>query len=249
VLVVGDSVALTLGFGLAYTSQTHNLSVSNDGILGCGLLRGGQIFANGSWSNIGANCVQWPTRWATDVSVTKPQVAIVLSGTWDAYDRRINGRFVPYGSPEDDQLMVQDIRDSLDVLSAQGAQVLYLTAPYITKENDPNPPAAYRSAFDRPRVDHFNALLQQAVGSDPRAEIVDLNKFLAPNGEPAHTRDGRPMQDDGVHLGPEGSVAAADWLAPTIKDAAATADAQAAASAITATTTTTTATTAGGVTG
>ena len=227
VLVVGDSVALTLGIGLGYDKEKLDLSVSNDGILGCGLLRGGQIWVDGAWSNIGANCQQWPTRWASDVSIAKPQVVIVLVGTWDAYDRRINGSFVPYGSQQADQLLVQDIRDSLGVLAAQGAQVLYMTAPYIVKENDPNPPSAYRSAFDRPRVDHFNALLHEAVGTDPRAEIVDLNKFLAPNGEPAHLRDGKPMQDDGVHLGPEGSLAVAEWLAPTIAAAAALADARA----------------------
>jgi lysophospholipase L1-like esterase len=119
--------------------------------------------------------------------------------------------------------MIQDMRDALSVLSAQGAQVLFMTAPYLRKENDPNPPAQYRSAFDRPRVDHFNTLLQQAVGSDPRATIVDLNKFLAPGGQPAQTRDGRPMQDDGVHLGPEGSAAVAQWLAPAVRAAAETA--------------------------
>ena len=54
-----------------------------------------------------------------------------------------------------------------------------------------------------------------------------------------NTVDGRPMQDDGVHLGPEGSAAAADWLAPTIKRAARTADARAADAAAAATTTTT----------
>ena len=109
--------------GLGYDQQKLNLTVSNDGILGCGLLRGGQIWVDGVWSNIGANCQQWPTRWASDVSVAKPQVTIVLSGTWDAFDRRINGRFIPFGSAESDQLLIQDIRDSLNVLSAQGAQV------------------------------------------------------------------------------------------------------------------------------
>jgi peptidoglycan/LPS O-acetylase OafA/YrhL len=227
VLVVGDSVALTLGVGLAYESKTQNLTVSNDGILGCGLLRGGQIWVDGTWSNVAANCEQWPARWASDVTVTKPQVVIVLTGTWDAFDRRVNGRQIDFGSTEDDQLMLRDMRDSLNVLSAQGAEVLYMTAPYIVKENDPNPPAAYRSAFDRPRVDHFNALLHEAVGNDPRAEIVDLNGFLAPNGKSATTRDGRPMQDDGVHLGPEGSAAAATWLAPTIASASQLADARA----------------------
>jgi peptidoglycan/LPS O-acetylase OafA/YrhL/lysophospholipase L1-like esterase len=245
VLVVGDSVALTLGVGLGYDQKKLNLTVSNDGILGCGLLRGGQIWVDGAWSNIGANCQQWPTRWASDMSVAKPQVVVVLTGTWDAFDRRVNGQFIPYGSAQADQLLVQDIRDSLNVLAAQGAQVLYMTAPYIVKENDPNPPSQYRSAFDRPRVDHFNQLLQQAIGADPRAEIVDLNGFLAPNGQMAHLRDGKPMQDDGVHLGPEGSIAAAEWLAPTIAAAAVTADERATAAT---TTTAPTATTAAGTT-
>jgi peptidoglycan/LPS O-acetylase OafA/YrhL len=231
VLLVGDSVALTLGFGVAYDKTKLNVSVSNDGILGCGLLRGGQIWVDGSWSNVGANCQQWPTRWAYDVGFSKPQVVIVLTGTWDAFDRRINGRFIPYGSPEADQMLLQDMHDSLNVLSARGAQVVYLTAPYIVKENDPNPPSQYRSAFDRPRVDHFNQLLQQAVGSDPRAEIVDLNKFLAPGGQMAHLRDGKPFQDDGVHFGPEGALATADWLGPSIDSAAAAAAERATAAA------------------
>jgi hypothetical protein len=249
VLVVGDSVALTLGFGIAYDRTKLNLTVSNDGILGCGLLRGGQIWVDGVWSNIGANCQQWPTRWAYDVGFSKPQVVIVLTGTWDAFDRRINGRFIPYGSPEADQLLVQDMHDSLNVLAAQGAEVIYLTAPYIVKENDPNPPSQYRSAFDRPRVDHFNQLLQQAVGSDPRAEIVDLNKFLAPGGQMAHLRDGKPFQDDGVHFGPEGSLATADWLGPSIASAAATAAERAAATAAPPTTPSTTPSTTGAPSG
>jgi peptidoglycan/LPS O-acetylase OafA/YrhL len=236
VLVVGDSVALTVGVGLGYKQKQLNLTVSNDGILGCGLLRGGQTYVDGVWANIGTNCQQWPTRWAYDVAVTKPQVVVLLSGTWDAFDRIINGRFIPFGSAESDQLLLQDLRQSLDVLSTQGAQVIYLTAPYIAKQNDPNPPSQYRSAFDRPRVDHFNALMREAVGSDPRAQIVDLNGFLAPNGQQAHLLDGKPMQDDGVHLGPEGSIAVAQWLAPSIASAAATA----AVRAVESTTTTTT---------
>jgi lysophospholipase L1-like esterase len=126
-------------------------------------------------------------------------------------------------------MLVNDMRDSLNVLAGQGAQVLYLTAPYIVKENDPNPPSQYRSAFDRPRVDHFNQLLQQAVGGDARARIVDLNKFLAPGGQTAHLRDGKAFQDDGVHFGAEGALATADWLGPTIAAAAAIADEPAAA--------------------
>jgi peptidoglycan/LPS O-acetylase OafA/YrhL len=227
VLIVGDSVALTVGFGFGGAErQKLNVTPSNDGILGCGLLRGGQILVDGRWSNIGANCQQWPTRWAYDVAVTKPQVAILLSGTWDDFDRSINGHFVPYGSTESDQLLVGDLRGSLNVLAAQGAQVIFLTEPYIAKENDPNPPAQYRSAFDRSRVDHFNQLLQEAVGSDPRATIVDLNAFAAPSGRMRNLFDGKPFQDDGVHFGPEGAAATAEWLAPAIDAAARAADAR-----------------------
>ena len=220
VLVVGDSVALTLGQGVGVVGQTENLTVSNDGILGCGILRGGRIWVDTGWFDIGANCQEWPTRWAADVAFTDAQVVIVLTGTWDMYDRRIDGRTIPFGSPEADQMLLDDLRGTVDVLSSKGAQVVYLTAPYLVKENDPNPPAAYRSAFDRPRVDHFNSLLTQALAGDPRVDIVDLNGYLAPGGRLRTAPDGAPLQADGVHFGPGGREIVADWLMPSIARAA-----------------------------
>ncbi len=224
VLVVGDSIAVTIGVGLNDLAPADHLVVSNDGILGCGILRGGELDVDGKWSKIGTNCQQWPQRWAFDVGVADPQVVVVLTGTWDAFDRRIDGRTVPFASAEGRQLLAKDLRDALDVLSSHGAHVLFLTTPYIAKQNDPNPPAEYKSAFDRSRVDAFNALLRDTVGHDPRATVVDMNRFLAPDGHPARAADGQLFQTDLVHLGPEGRAAASEWLAQQIETWAARAD-------------------------
>jgi lysophospholipase L1-like esterase len=79
----------------------------------------------------------------------------------------------------------------------------------------------YRSGFDPPRVDHWNALLRAAAARHPdAARVVDLNQFASPGGY-TDTLDGvAPLRGDGVHFTDPGADLVARWLLPRLADVA-----------------------------
>ena len=62
VLLVGDSVAGTLGLGFQTIGAEHNLWVWNRGRLGCGLFYGGSVYEGGELLPVDPEC-DWHTAW------------------------------------------------------------------------------------------------------------------------------------------------------------------------------------------
>jgi len=217
VLVVGDSVALTLAEGLRPAGARSGFVIRNDGTLGCGISHGGRIWYYGRPSPIGPECAQGTERWARAVAEFDPGVVVVLVGATDAYDREIDGRWLTFGSPEHDALLVGELRTAIDVLGSRGARVVLLTVPYYEHRYAVNTPKDLdRSVFSTARVDHFNRVLRRVAAADPRVTVIDLNRFLSPDGEISETIDGIVVQGDGVHFTPEGGVYVGDWLVPQL---------------------------------
>jgi hypothetical protein len=217
VVVVGDSVAMTLAEGLRTSGAPRGIAVRNHGFLGCGISHGGRVWYFGRPEPIGPECARWPERWGAAVGEFDPDVAVVLVGATDAYDREIDGRWLGFGSPELDALLLGELRAAVDVLAARGASVVLLTVPYYEHRYAVNTPDDLdRSVFAATRVDHFNRLLRQVTTADPRATVIDLNRFLSPDGQAHEVIDGIVVQGDGVHFTPEGAAYAADWLLPQL---------------------------------
>src|SRR5204862_5271550 len=63
VLMIGDSVALTLGDALKPYAAKSNIALTNAGILGCGIARGGPFRYFGQVSKEPKECPTWPDRW------------------------------------------------------------------------------------------------------------------------------------------------------------------------------------------
>ena len=217
VVVVGDSVAMTLAEGLRASGAPRGIVVRNEGFLGCGISHGGRMWYFGRPEAIGPECAQWPERWSAAVAEFDPDVAVVLVGATDAYDREIDGRWLDFGSPELDALLVEEVHATVDVLAARGAHVALLTVPYYEHRYAVNTPDDLdRSVFSPARVDHFNRLLRQVAAADPRATVIDLNGFLSPDGQAHEVIDGIVVQGDGVHFTSEGGIYAGDWLVPQL---------------------------------
>ncbi len=217
VMVVGDSVAMTLAEGLSAGGARSGIVMRNETILGCGISHGGRIWYYGRPAPIGPECAQWPERWGGAVAEFDPDVVVVLVGAVDAYDREIDGRWLTFGSPELDALLVGELHAAIDVLAAKGARVVLLTVPYYEHRYAVNTPDDLgRSVFSTARVDHFNRLLRKVAAADPRATVIDLNRFLSPDGQINEVIDGIVVQGDGVHFTPEGGVYVGDWLVPRL---------------------------------
>ncbi len=219
VLVVGDSVAFTMGQGLGRQANDSNLAVWNQGKIGCGVLRADDVLVDGQWTHQAAACNDWPSTWQSYVDVFEPDAVLLLAGAWDLYDRKVDGRLLAFGSPEADRYAIDEFSSAIDVLSSNGATVMLLTTPDYAQRDLGIISAAPRFGVDR--IHRLNALYEDvAENAKPRARVVDLNAFVR-----NLTADGGEMQEDdvfsdGVHFTQRGADAVAAWLTPMLREAA-----------------------------
>ena len=210
VAVVGDSVALVMGEGLMRVGPSFGLEVWDQGLMGCGVLRG-TMWIEGAVHDVAPTCADWPNRFREIVDLWEPDVVVLLIGAWDAYDVRMDGEWVEFGTPRHDEFVLDEVRHAVDVLRSHGAQVVLLTTPYFEPRRDIVD--RDRTAYNPTRVDHLNALLREIKG----VALFDLNGFLDPEGH--YTSDALQVADargDGVHFTAEGADLVGHWLAPKL---------------------------------
>ena len=221
VLVVGDSVGLTLGLGLQEVAAGNDIITVNQAKMGCGIIHGGDVWVLGRVETIRDDCADWGLRWAAQRDQLDPDVALVVLGAWDAYDRRIDGSWIPFDTPESDTLLKRDLQGAIDVLGRHGTKVVFATVPYFEDRYVVNRPDEFRSAFDPSRVDHLNELIRSVASTNSnRVALVDVNRYLSGDGQFHPTVGGQLLQDDGVHFGVDGRKVVAAWVAPKLRELA-----------------------------
>ncbi|MGD0766282.1 MAG: SGNH hydrolase domain-containing protein, partial [Dehalococcoidia bacterium] len=218
VLVVGDSVAWSLGLGLERAQSTWNMLVQNSGVLGCGILRADAKLFEGQWVEQSDTCDELLSLWQEAVDSFRPDVVVVLVGAWDTYDLKIGGRVIEFGTAEADDYARGQLNADVDVLSSGGAKVILLTTPYPGRRDLGIDVGNNR--VDPGRVDRLNSLYQEIVDTrQNQVSLVDLNRFLGPATENGDVMDGVSMRSDELHFTPEGADLITGWLAPEIEQA------------------------------
>jgi peptidoglycan/LPS O-acetylase OafA/YrhL len=215
-VLIGDSVALTLGTGFDRV-QPPNLEMKNASVLGCGVIRG-DASIGGSWQPNASKCDRWSDTWPELIQREQARVVVALWGAWDMYDRRVAGDVLRWGTPELDRYLTGELDRALTVLTATGARVVLLTAPYFEPPDLASRADRSQSLFERPRVDHWNGLLRSVANAHSGSvTVVDLHTYLAPQGEPVDSIAGVDgIRSDGIHFAPQGADVVARWLSPKI---------------------------------
>jgi hypothetical protein len=204
VLVVGDSIAQTLGRGVERWGTAHRVAVWNGGRYYCGVLRSGMIKV----PTLVRSCDQWPI-WSRQIAAFDPQVVVVLTSMWDTAARQWNAGepFVVPGVGDFDDRFVEEYVRGIDLLSAGGARVVVL-APPCTANEVVSAQLAYERRHLLPRV----ARARPGV-----VDVVDVSERICPGGryrsDPGGVADGRP---DGVHFSDAGADWVAGWLMPRV---------------------------------
>jgi peptidoglycan/LPS O-acetylase OafA/YrhL len=209
VLVVGDSVGETLARRYVRPARRSGIAMTNKGLLGCGVVRGGPYRYFGKQLTPPRNCESWPRQWSEHVGRYDPDVVLAVLGRWEVMDRVHDGRWTAIGDPVFDRYLETELTEAVRVLSAGDATVLFTTAPYYFRGERPD---GGRWPEDDPaRVDRFNAILRGVVDRHAdRAALLDLNAKTSVGGVYTPVVDGISLRFDGVHFSPEG----ANWLAP-----------------------------------
>jgi peptidoglycan/LPS O-acetylase OafA/YrhL len=218
VMIVGDSVGGTLGLGFDTVGPDNNLWVWNQGRLGCGLFYGGEVIEGGEALPVDPAC-DWHSTWADSLDKFKPDVVMMLVGAWDILDREVDGHLVKFGTVEYDTSFLQQLDDATTLLASRGAKVVVLTTPFFSRPELVGQTGREWPEYDPWRVDRINSLYHDFLEGHPgRYTIVDLNKFVSPNGKFTDQLNGVQIRGDGVHFTQEGAVMVDKWLVPQIKD-------------------------------
>ncbi len=209
VLIVGDSLALTVAVGMAPYAAAYGIDLGGRSHTGCGVALALPLDDHGEVGDPFPNCATWPTWWADDVAQLHPQVVGLVIGFWEVVDRWFRGRWQHLGDPAFDAYEQAQLERAVTVLGSTGAKVALFTAPYFHTGEQPD--GTPWPQDDPARVDRLNAIIGTVAARFPEeVRVLPLHAVLDPGGRFTWTIGGQVVrQQDGVHT----TVAAGPLLA------------------------------------
>ena len=217
VLLVGDSVALTMLPGLeAWNHAHHGAQLTVDAYIqmGCPLFGGKQpIDLAGKVSDkIWPSCQQLVPSLAAAAPVGDYDAVLVVIGLGDLGSRELGDRWRHLGQPEFDRRLLARMSALADAL--KGDPVLWATYPRVEVAEVPGETGTGPFAENDPaRVTALNQLVRFNAATHPNVTVLDLHGWceLLPKG--CLDKDLRP---DGVHFSWLGSKQADAWTVPQL---------------------------------
>ncbi len=218
VMVVGDSFAQSIVIGLQrWGMTTGKMAVMDRSIPGCPFGRGGRNKGVSIPRDEEPDCIARDGELLRSIKEFNPQVVLLAGGMWDVTDRRPEGfsRWTRIGRPDYDGYLRGEINHLLDLVSGEGAEVLWADSPYWSPVPGSviymgKPPYAEAQTD---RVDLYNQMLTEEVAKRPNASILDIASWMRvqPGGEfdPA-------FRPDGVHFSEVSTDTVAAWLGPVL---------------------------------
>ncbi len=224
VLLVGDSLAGSLGVGLGLESSKYGVQLVNEGSPGCSISMDQQIHV--LWYTLapGKPCVSGDPnalfkKWKSWVDTYNPDVVVYLA-RGELYNQEVNGQWTNITDPNFDAYLSKRFTQAIQVLGSRGAAVVMLNSPYSDSGLQPNGQPWPEDLPNRVTID--NRLISQAVAkaeasirnraltkaksnsSSLRASSVsvfNLNALISPHNRYSLVVDGVDMRcRDGVHF-------------------------------------------------
>lgn len=220
VLLVGDSVGWSLG-SYWYGSSTSPpadapLVLWNRATYECELDAGPRVQTDGVVA-LSKKCATWPQDWATDVDRFDPDLAVTMLGSWEVFDRQVDGQRLTFASAKWDAVMSAILDRVITTLNGKGARVVLLTQPPTTSARVPGTPREWWTPSES-RFDHVNDLIRAAAARHADVStVIDLAAFVCPTSPCSSQLDApgsaplRP-RPDGVHYDVAGAPVVARWL-------------------------------------
>jgi hypothetical protein len=223
VMIVGDSVAMSMGPGLQQVAPDYNMVVWPRDKVGCGFTPVDEEYGyDGSLSlDAEESCREYQEGWAADIASFRPDIVVMVFGAMDSQDRLINGQMLLTGTPAWNVAVTNGLEQAVQTFRSQGASIALLTFPCskpALSNFAPDPKAVEEDTYRR--INTLNDLFRDFAAQHPdEVTLIDLNQYACPNGHFTDVVvDGVHMREDGLHYSPQGSVIVANWLAPQLLD-------------------------------
>ncbi|HWD64616.1 MAG TPA: SGNH hydrolase domain-containing protein, partial [Solirubrobacteraceae bacterium] len=215
VLLIGDSLAFTLGVPLMGDEQHYGMEVANAATLGCAFATRGELNVNGTWKLPDAGCQTALSTWEQDEAVFHPSEVVVEMGYRDEFDWSWGGNLQHLGNRAFDAYELQQIERYVTVLSRGGAKILFLTVPYTNPPAQANGAAAPAASPTR----HYDMswLLHRVAARHPGVvSVLNIDQTISPGNRYSAALNGQDCRFDGIHF----TVYCAKVLEPRIMGAA-----------------------------
>ena len=221
VLLVGDSLAGSLGVGLALEASQYGVQVVNEGSPSCSVSMQGEIqvlwytVPPGPPCDVGGNADSVLNTWRQWVDAYNPDVVVYLA-RGETFNQQVDGVWQNLGEPVFDSYVGSRFSSAAGVLGSRGAAVVFLTLPYfdsgISGAGTPWPE-------DNPlRVQVDDAIMRGvAAASGGKVDVFDLNALVSPGGHYSPTVGAVNVRcGDGVHFSQSGGIFVGMELAPEL---------------------------------
>jgi peptidoglycan/LPS O-acetylase OafA/YrhL len=226
VMLLGDSVALSLGIDLSDSLSRWHIDLENLAMLGCGVAQGGSVWDNKQGQlqkvpvaypchlNPTHGNVPWPTAWPAWLGAVRPNVVVLLAGRWEIVDRPYQGQRTNILKKTYAAYVKHQLELAVQIGTSTGAHMVLETTPCYNQGEQAN--GTPWPQDDVRRVEAYNALVRQVGAEFPSSVTVqDLFSLACPQAKFTPTLDGVPLRDpDGTHFAI--SNATGDLLAPTV---------------------------------
>jgi hypothetical protein len=220
IMLVGDSLAGSLGVGLSSVAGRFGAEIVNRGSPGCSLAEGNQVRVLWYTDPPGQPCQSDNPEnllqaYRSLVARFDPDVVVYIARS-DTLDTQLDGKWQHVGQPSLDRWAVSRFQAAASVLSSEGARVVFLTSPFYDSGEQGNGQPWPENAPGRVATD--NRLLYEATRDDPaQATVFDLGSLLSPGGHFATTVEGVTVRcQDGVHMTINGGQWVATRLLPDL---------------------------------
>ncbi|MGH2882503.1 MAG: acyltransferase family protein [Solirubrobacteraceae bacterium] len=199
VLMVGDSLAFTLGVPWLGDEERYGVQLANAARLGCAFTTQGELDVDGTWEAQSTGCPTAPEDWAKEASAINAQMVVVELGYRDQLDWNINGHVVHLGQPAFDTYVQNQINRFVTLMAADGRKVLFLSIPYTSPPNEPDGSPA--PAADPARHVLINSMLEAAARRHPSTvSVLDIDQTVSPGDHYNAKVNGQLCRFDGVHF-------------------------------------------------
>ena len=217
-VVLGDSVAVTVGNALEPFAPDYRFGLANDATVGCGVAVGSALRTLGEVASVPGRCLTWEQDWQASLA-GRPDVVVILLGRWEVLDRLVSGRWGHVGEPDFDGYLGSQLDRALNIASGSGATVVLCTAPYYAGQERPQ--GGTWPENDPARVDRFNVVVRAAAARHAGTVLFDLNAAVSPGGRFASMLDDVAVRSsDGVHFTPDSGAFLSPRLFPALRAAA-----------------------------
>jgi peptidoglycan/LPS O-acetylase OafA/YrhL len=203
VAIFGDSQGSAL-FANKPRDIGSYLTLSNQAINACGIMRGKVVSRTGERLDLIGACPNWLPTWRSRAAAAKAQIALVIIGAWDLFDVTLpKGGKLIFGTPEWDAAWMDQLRSGVAAIRESGSQVALAELPCYRPVKIPGGAGYWPERGDDDRTRHVNELMRQVADGVHVFTVQPAAEFCT---DPT-VGNNRKNRYDGVHfLGPGAAI-------------------------------------------